>query len=222
MKKTRLVFLALLGFMSAPLQADFFGLANGRTANLDNMANMSVEGGVNLKSDFNTFGARFNYKLSPDIVLFGDLGQSEFGAASGLTFGFGGFYQLRNVSLLENTDLALKGSYHTGELEVDGCGDIGNDLVGIPGIDLGFFDEICDISASEIAFEVLISGDQLSTTNFAWYANAGLHIIDAGASSTEIGLGGGIVGDLGFGDFYVGLDLIEELFIVGGIRYNLN
>lgn len=209
MKKTRLIILALVGLMAAPLQADFFGLANGRSANMDNMANMSAEVGVNLKSDFNTFGGRFNYKLNPDIVLFGDLGQSNFFGASGFSFGFGAFYQLRNVTLLENTDLALKGAYHGGTLTIDGCDD---SFFG------GFLADVCDYSASEITAEVLISGDQLATTDFGWYANAGIHVLDAGS---EIGLGGGIVGDVSVGQWYAGVDLIDQFFIVGGFRYNI-
>jgi len=196
--------------MAGPLQADFFGLANGRTANMDNLANMSVEGGVNLKSDFNTFGARLNYKLSPDLVLFGDLGQSNFGAASGFSYGVGAYFQLRNVTLLENTDFAVKGSYHGGNLTIDGCD---NNAFGV------FFEEICDFNASELTIEALISGDQLGSTDFAWYANAGWHNFDYGS---ELGFGGGIVGNLSFGDWFAGIDVIDQFFLVAGVRYNIN
>lgn len=210
MNKVKLVFVALLVLMAAPLQADFFGLANGRTANMDNLANMSVEAGANIKSNFNTFGGRFNYKVSPDMVVFGDLGQSNFFGASGFSYGVGVFYQLRNVTLLENTDFAVKGAYHGGTLEIDGCEEaFGAFLIA----------EICDYSASELTLEALISGDQLANTDFAWYANAGLHNLEGGS---EIGFGGGIVGSLAFGDWFAGVDLIDQFFIVGGIRYNLN
>lgn len=195
MKNTQLMVLALVGLMAAPLHADFFGLANGRTANFDNLADMSVEVGVNLESDLKTFGTRFNYKYSPNIVFFADLGRTEFFDDSSLSYGFGGFYQLRNVTLLENTDLALKGSFHA--------------------------TEISDVDLSEFTIEALISGDQLATTNLAWYGNVGLHFIDAGDNETELGFGGGVVGDAGVGEWYAGLDFIDELFVVGGFRYNI-
>jgi len=206
MKKTRLIVLALVGFMAAPLHADFFGPANGRTANMDNMSDMSVEVGINLKSNFNTFGGRFNYKISPDVVVFADVGQSNWFGSSSLTYGLGAYYQLRNVTLLENTDFAVKGSYHGGSFDVcDAFFDFGG----------------CSVSASELAIEGLISGDQLATTDFAWYANLGLHIIDVGVSDTNFGLGGGIVGDAGPGQWYAGIDIIDQFFLVGGYRYNI-
>ena len=86
----------------------------------------------------------------------------------------------------------------------------------------GFFNfGSCEVTGSEIAIEGLISGDQFSTTNFGWYANVGLHMIDVGASDSNIGLGGGIVGDAGPGQWYAGIDLIDQFFIVGGYRYNI-
>lgn len=204
MKKTKLIFLALFGLMASPLQADFFGPANGRSANLDKMSNMSVEAGVNLKGDFTTIGGRFNYKVSPDLMVFGDLGQSNWFGSSGFTYGAGAFYQLRNVTLLENTDLAVKGSFHTGKFDFGFC---------------GFFDELCEISISELALEVIISGDQLATTDFGWYANGGFHSLDSGSN---IGLGGGIIGSLSFGEWYAGIDIVDQFFLVAGVRYNLN
>lgn len=211
MKFTRLLVIALLGLFVSPSYADLFGLANGRTVNTENMAGLSVEAGANIGSDLTIFGARVNYKLSPDLTVFGDLGQADLDPFSGLVFGVGAFYHLRNITLIENTDFGVKASFHTGELELDGC----TDTVGF----FGFVDDFCDISAQELAIEAHISGDQLSTTNFAWYGNAGIHILE---DSNEIGFGGGIVGDLGIGQWYGGLDFIDEIAFVGGFRYNLN
>jgi hypothetical protein len=208
MIKSRIIWTAVLGLLAAPLQADVFGLANGRSANMDNMADMSIEAGTTLESDLTTYGLRFNYKLSPDMMVFGDLGLSEFGSADGMSFGAGVYYQLRGTSLLENTDTAVKLSYHSANLEIDGC------------TSNAFFD--CDFSASSLAIEGLISGDQLAETQFGWYGNVGIHMIDVGsADDTEFGFGFGITGDTSFGQFYAGIDMIDELFLVGGVRYHL-
>lgn len=214
MKKFGFVFVFMLGFFAQSAMADLMGLANGRSANLDNMADMSVEGGANIFSNGNLLGARANFKASPDIMVFGDVGLlsiENFNVDSdGLVYGFGAFYQLRNVTLLENTDFAVKGAYHLGTLEFDSSG--------------------TDIDYSEISIDALISGDQLAETGFGWYGNIGYHIVDtdlgnstlfAGTTNNDILIGGGVTKALAFGEFFLGLDFIDAATFVGGIRYNL-
>lgn len=202
MKKTKLIFVLLFGLMASTAQADIFGLANGRTANMDNASKLSVEAGLNLKSGFNTFAGRVNFKVMPDLVVFGGLGRTNYlGLVSGTSYGFGAFYQLRSVQLLENTDVAVKASYHNGKFD-DGVFCFGG----------------CNYTASEIAIEALISGDQLGSSNLAWYANGGFHNTDRGFN---IAIGGGIVGSLGFGEWYIGADIIDLFALVGGVRYNV-
>lgn len=210
---------ALFGLVAQPAMADWLGLANGRSANLDNMADMSVEAGANFGSDVTVFGARVNYKVNPDIMVFGDVSmvdvESFGGDSDGLGYGFGAFYQMRNVTLLENTDFALKGAYHLATLDRSS---------GRVSVDQDF---------SEISIEALISGDQLSTTAFGWYANAGMHLlkteIDTASafgnisdSNNEIGFGGGITGSIELGEWFAGIDFIDGMIFVGGFRYNLN
>lgn len=210
---------ALFGLAAQPAMADWLGLANGRSANLDNMADMSVEAGANFGSDVTIFGARVNYKLSPDIMVFGDVGMVDIesfgGDSDGLGYGFGAFYQMRNTTLLENTDFALKAAYHlAGTDRSSGVGSIDQDF-------------------SEITIEALISGDQLATTEFGWYANAGMHILktefdsvrligNVSDSNNQIGVGGGITGNIALGEWFAGIDFIDGMIFVGGFRYNLN
>lgn len=215
MKLTRLVLGSVLLFSAQSVMADAFGLANGRSANMDNMAGMSVEGGYTI-GDSSTLGARFNFKVSPDLMVFGDVGQTTLKDGSfkvdGNSFGAGVIYQLRTVNLIENSDLAVKLSYHTLGIEESGCETFGNQT-------------FCDTAAgdvTELAIDAIISGDQLSTTSFGWYATLGMHMFDGdGGDENELALGGGVVGDLAFGQWYAGIDLIDELLIRGGIRYNL-
>lgn len=215
MKKFSYLILALAGSMACPVSADILGLVNGRSANLDNMEDMSVEGGANFSSDVTNFAGRFNYKLSQDLLLFGDLGmyneESDFFGfkveADGIVFGVGAYYYLRSVELLENTDFAVKGSYHTGSLEFKNCS------------------TGCEFDTSEIAIEGIISGDQVASTSFGWYANVGLHIVGAKADGEstddkELLIGGGVVGPLSFGDWYAGVDLVDGVLFGAGVRYN--
>ena len=212
MKKIGFMFVGLLGLVAQPALADVLGLGNGRSANIDNMSGLSVEGGLSLGDDYTFIGGRVNYKVSPDLVAFVDLGNLDVDLAdSGFAFGIGAYYQLRNVELLENTDFGVKASYHSASVDFDAG--FGRDF---------------SYDVSEIAIEALISGEQLSTTNFGWYANAGVHIlgVDVGGfgddDETEIAFGGGITGDLSFGQWYAGGDFIDGLVIRAGVRYNMN
>ena len=224
MKKFGFLCVVMFSLVAQSAMADFLGLANGRSANLDNMAGLSVDGGVNIGSDGTLFGARVNYKVGSDLMVFGDVGLLSFdeGGADGdgPVFGGGVFYQLRDINLLENTDLAVKGAYHLGTID---AGD-------------GF-----DVDLTEISLEALISGDQLGETDFGWYANVGLHIIDtefdggavfvpgfgnvvagsASVSDNELLFGGGITGPLSFGEFFAGVDFLDGALLVAGVRYNL-
>lgn len=206
MKKIIFVFICSLFFENA--MADFLGLANGRSANLDNMAGMSFDGGVNVGGNGSLFGARVNFIVATDLLLFGDIGlltvDDQGFDGDGLVYGLGAFYQLRNLSLLEKTHFAVKGAYHLGTADDDGF----------------------DIDYSEISFNALISGDQLVESDFGWYANAGVHILEAdngffSDSDNEFLFGGGIIGPLPFGEFFAGVDFLDGALLVAGVRYNL-
>ena len=211
MKKKGLIFVGVLGLAAQPASADLLGLADGRSANLDNQAGLSVEGGITVGDDFNFYGARVNYKVTPDILVFGEVGllDPDF-FDSGAGFGVGAFYQLRSINVLENTDLGLKAAFHAASVDTDGFG--GNQ----------------DIDLTEFVVEVLLSGDKLLTTNLGWYANTGLHFIgvDLGAfgddDDTEFGIGGGVTGNLSVGEWYAGAETIDGLIFSAGYRYNLN
>jgi len=197
--------------------ADILGVANGRSADVDSMANVSVEAGITFEGDWSTYAARVNYKVSPEILVFGDLGltgfDSGFDDESGLVFGFGGFYQFGEFA--ELGEIAVKASYHTASVDYDSC---------------SFLSIDCSVDLGELAIEALASGE-MQNSDLRWYANVGMHFLTIDFSisnfgsldddSTEIAIGGGVVGDLDFGEWYAGMDLIDDLFLVAGVRYNL-
>ncbi len=210
MRKFRVVLLALAGLMCVSAHAEIAGMANGRSANTDQQAGLSVEGGAAF-GDISFLGVRVNYKVTDDIVVFGDLGQTDINGADGFTFGGGAYYFFRDIALLENTDFAVKASLHTGSL------DRGTYTVGGLVFDYG------DSTLSAVSIEAIISGDQIGSTSFGWYANAGIHRIDLDYRvNTEPGIGAGIFGDLAFGQFYAGFDFIDEISLNAGVRYFVN
>jgi len=187
-------------------QAEFFGLPNGRSASPDMLSDLSVElgfvtGDLGI-TDYQNFGARVNYRVSPEIVVIGDIGLSEFGPADGTPVGLGILYHLSKQRISQSVDIAAKVSYHKGEYEVGGT----------------------DLDLTGLSFEALFSGRQpLAANGLGWYGNFGFHRLTvkdvSSDSSNEIGIGGGLTLPTGAGEAYVGVDLIDELTFGLGFRY---
>ncbi len=199
MRKIALL-LSLAGLMiTMPAHAEFFGLVNGRSADVTNAPDRSIEAGVGFgdffDADYTHFGIRYNYKYSPKLMVIGNLGLSEAGNDDGVSFGVGAFYQLDGV--LTNQDLAVKGVIN----RANG-----------------------DSSVTGISLEALISGKQGVGANgdIGWYGNVGFHRFSSGsASETEIGFGGGVTFPAASGEFFAGIDLIEDITFGAGFRYYL-
>lgn len=186
-------------------QAEAFAPLNGRSANPGTLPNLSVEGAFSTGSFYQNIGTRVNYKLSDELVLFGDVGMVEvgyfFADADGIGFGIGAFYHLANQQMLPQMDMAAKASYHTANVEY------GNSNF--------------DFNVNNLSLEVLLSGTEpISANGLGWYGNAGLNIIGGdGSGSTEILLGGGVVLPVGPGEAYAGLDLVDSITFGAGFRY---
>ena len=200
MRKFAFLLLCIGMFVTLPVHAELFGLANGRSADITNAPERSIEGGVALgdffDADYTHFGLRYNHKTRPQLMFFGNLGLSEVGSEDGLSFGIGAFYQLHG--LLSNQDVAVKGVIN----RADGDND---DVTGI-------------------SIEGLVSGRQGFGVNgnIGWYGNIGLHRFSGGGDSeTEIGIGGGVTFPASNGEVFAGIDLIEDLIFGGGYRYYL-
>lgn len=199
---------------SAPVSAEYFGLLNGRSADLSQLADTSVEvgfitGDIEIgdfeKDGYQQIGGRLNYRLQPELMLLADIGQSEYGDDDGITYGIGAFYQMGGV--FTSVDFAVKGSFHTGSLDVEGADD--------------------DADVQNIGIEGLFSSrDPIGESQLRWYANAGLHrlkaeFLNASESDTGFGFGGGVFSDTANGQFYAGADLIGELTFGLGYRHYL-
>jgi len=73
-----------------------------------------------------------------------------------------------------------------------------------------------------ISLEGLFSGQKIGESDLHWYGNVGIHKFDfIDYDESEIGFGGGVFSATSFGEFYAGVDLIDELIFGFGIRYHL-
>lgn len=196
------IMLVCCGLLFSSLgHAEFLGSANGRTADLTRLPDFSLELSFNTGDfsflDYRNIGLRANYRFSPGIMLFGDIGLAEVGREDAVGLGAGLFYQLDG--LFENIDAAVKASYHIG--------------------DFGRF-----IDLDILALEFLISGlEPVSSNGLMWYANVGIHRNDGGLfSDTDFGFGGGVVLPVSSGEAFLGLDLIDEITFSLGYRYFFN
>lgn len=192
-------------FTSGPSHAEFFGMLSGRSADLSSMPDVSVEGGyLNgklVELDYTSFGSRLNYRVSPEMMVHFDGAQVELGVADGNAFGFGVFYQLKDI--LESSDVTLKASYHSVKVEND-RGEEGEGKI--------------------MAIQALFSGKASSSSELSWYANIGMHrmeLEDDGEKENEVGFGGGLIMPTSFGEAFAGVDVIDETVFGIGFRYFL-
>ncbi len=200
-------FVALLALSGLPglAVAEYLGLLNGRSADPATYGPMSVEAGVISGSlgtvDYQHFGVRVNSRVSDKVVVFGDLGNSQFGASDGTPFGLGVFVHLPNQKINERLDMALKASYHAGGYTVSGR----------------------SLNITATSFELLVSG--LAEEGVGGYASIGVHRLNiefGGADgTTEYGFGAGLSVPIGPGEAYAGFDFIDEVTLGVGFRYFL-
>jgi len=190
---------------SAQAHAEYLGFPTGRSADISTAPTSSFEVGFVTgdlgDASFQNIGGRFNLRTSEELIVFFDVVQAEVEDADGLGFGAGVIYQI--PGLTKTNDFAIKLSYHTVELEDE-------------------FNREGDFDV--LAIEGLFSGEKIGESNLRWYANLGIHTLeieDTDFDETELGFGGGVVSDTSFGEFYAGVDLIDELTFGFGIRYHL-
>ena len=229
--------------------AEYFGVPIGRTVEFSNQPELSVEGayltGKIKKASYQHTGARLNYKLSPNVLLFGDLGQSKVESAGDTTFGMGMYYGL-DRSVTGNLNAAVKVSFHQANLvrrgnirskahDVDGA--IGcmqyfnSDLfwVTIPGscstTTGGSGGAGASSGASEIrnlALEVMFSGDLPDSSlkqSVQWYANGGVQLLSGDSDNSVFGVGMGMVVPLDSSEAYAGIDYADGFVLGFGLRY---
>jgi len=188
---------------STQAHAEYFGFPNGRSADIGALPDSSVEAGFLTgdigEASYQSFGGRFNFRVSPEVMLFGDIAQTEIEDGEGLAYGAGLYYPVKGIA--KNNDFAVKLSYHTITLEPKDSRFDGEE------------------DGNVLSIEGLLSGDKIGESNLNWYANFGMHKFDFdGYDETEIGFGGGVFSATSFGEFYAGIDLIDEMTFGVGIN----
>lgn len=206
MRKVTLALAVVSAVLSTQASAELFGFAMGRSANVANYTNLSVEGGIQV-GDVDFYGARATFKLSDQLAAYGDFGIADFDYGygyddDGFAFGGGVIYSL--LGLLPDVDTAVKGGFHLAS------GD--------------------HVDYSAFSVRGLISGD-VPTQNVTmnWYGSLGLEFINydfdfcnyCDDSDTELAFGGGVVLPIGPGEAYGGLEYIDDMMLAVGYRVGL-
>ncbi|MBX2823242.1 MAG: hypothetical protein KTR33_00845 [Gammaproteobacteria bacterium] len=202
------VLVAITGLFSTRLHAEYTGLLHGRSGDLTKLSDLSVEFGFVTgdfsvpgggDADYDHLGLRVNYRVSPGIIATFDIGKTDIGTTDGNPFGFGLYYQLQD--LISNMDAALRGSFHTGELEA-GRAEFDIDVIDI---------------------ELLVSGrEPLGANGLEWYGNVGLQRLKVESESdTELTLGGGLILPVGAGEGFFGIEHAGDITFGVGFRYNI-
>jgi len=234
------VFVALLGNNA---HAELFGLPNGRLVNQPVDTPLSVEIGYStgdfLGADYDNPAIRINYAYNSNVQVFASLGQTSIGNSDDTAIGFGAFYKLGKVFEFSQ-GVALKGSLHRAELDRAVGGGIGADcglptttidpftggIILVPGICTPTLNPGVSVedSITAISLELLVEGSpvrgvSIGTADATWYANISIQTFSGGSIDSEIGIGGGLVFPLAFGEAYIALDIIDELIPGVGLRY---
>jgi len=192
--------------ISTPALSETLGLLNGRSADVSRMTDRSVEVGAIFgdvrDGDYEHFGARFNYKVNPTMMAYGDLGNTDVEDADGLAFGLGAFFQMDGV--LTGNDFAIHGSVHRVKLERDRFED----------------------TVTSITVEALITGKEPigASGSMFWNSSVGLNRISGdGDSDTELTFSGGVVlpNAAQSGEFYAGILYVDDMAFGAGYRHFL-
>lgn len=215
---TNITGLTLTVAVSSVALAEPYGLLNGRSADLSRAPDRSIEAGAVFGEfddvDYEHLGARFNYKLNPTTVIYGDFGQTDVdisGGADGTSFGIGGFWQMDGI--VATSDFAIHASYHQFDLD---------------------FDEFTNgIKGSSIVVEGLFSSkDPINQAGTMYFngsiglARSSIKVTDIGDSNetdTELTFSAGVVVETQSksGEFYAGALYVDDLGFGAGYRHFL-
>lgn len=203
---------AALLVLSGVASAEPFGLFNGRSANLNRMPTLSIELGLQFGDlsdlDYEHLGVRFNYKLNPLTLIYGDLGQTTLGGVTDLdgpSYGGGVYRQIDG--LFSAADFAVHASVHLANLESG----------------------TQDLEGNSILVEALFSGTESINQSGTMFFNTSLGLArssfsangSSDESDTEFTFSAGIVADAKSraGQFYAGVLYLEDFSIGAGYRH---
>lgn len=201
----RIILGLTLACISAASQADIYGLTISRTADVHSEPQITAEGGVSLEGDITTFGGRVNYKVAPGTLAYGTLANVDMDGASGMAFGGGVVHQFEQ-NFFNGFNTAVKGSYHMWSEGPLDTSDFGAELLISP---------IEQTVAEGVKLFGMVGFHRLSVeTDFGLFGKYS-------DSNIELALGGGAIKQLGKGEAYVSVELIDEMFIGAGYRLAL-
>jgi|GEM_PF-6336736 len=194
-----------LAMCAVSAQADTYGIASGRTADVRSEPGVTVEGGLTISGEVNALGAQVAYKAAPELLVFGAITSLSSDSVGGdLGLGAGALYQMDQM-LVPRIQTALKLSYH--RWSIDPASPTADGL---------------DVSA--LGLELVINPvEQTLLEGMEVFGSIGTRRIDAGvSSSSEIALTGGVVAPVGLGRAYATLEVVDGVLIGLGYRVALD
>jgi len=200
---------------SGLVRAEVLSFTSG--IDLDDPTQLSVDAGFSA-GDVDTFGVRVNYRVNPEILVFGGLGNSDIGPESDLAFGGGVIYTLPDFNPAFRS--GIKASFYrwSGSYGFGGLGSV-------------------DVDINEFTLRYVLSGKLDAVENLKWFGEVGLHFLNSsvsysssidpsvrgGSSSwndTELGLEAGVLYD--FTEDFAGIvsfEIVDKSFLNLAVRY---
>ena len=208
MKKLQLLLAGIL--IAGTASAEVLSITSG--IDLDDPTQLSVDAGYS-SGDIDTLGARVNYRLNPDFLVFAGIGHSDLDSESDLSFGGGVIYTLPDFGLPFKS--GIKASFYRWSATYD----------------------IVDVDIDEITVRYVMSGNIDAVDNLKWFGEAGLHFLSSSVSynipvgpemrrassswdDTELGLEVGLLYDI-TQDLtgIVSLEIVDSTFVNLAVRY---
>ncbi|MCC5845432.1 MAG: hypothetical protein JJU05_14375 [Verrucomicrobia bacterium] len=214
MKLLTCLTLTALSF-SGLARAEVLSITSG--IDLDDPTQLSADAGFSA-GDIDTFGVRLNYRITPELKVFGGLGNSDVGSESDLSFGGGVIYTLPDFNTAFRS--GIKASFYrwSGSYGFGGLGSV-------------------DVDINEITVRYVLSGNLEAVENLKWFGEVGLHFLNSSVSysssiepearrgsdswnDTELGLEAGLLYD--FTEDFAGIvsfEIVDKSFLNLALRY---
>lgn len=205
----KICILAAVLFAAGFVNAEVLSIGSGY--NLDSDSAFSIDVGLST-GDVDVYGGRANFSLGENLIVFADVGVVD------LDLGYGDDEMAYGAGVILKMDLDLpfmfgiKGSYHMYDNDFD------------------VFGVNASLEVTEIAFRGIASGELADVDGLFWYAEVGVHLLDAEASSggfgatsddTELGFEGGIIYNLNDTvSLKGGFELVDENWINLGASFS--
>lgn len=161
MKRVNVILVGVAAiFLGGAAGAEVLSFSSG--IDLDDPTQLSADAGISI-GDVDTRGVRVNYRLSPEILVFGGLASADVSSETDIAFGGGLIYTLKGDELPFRS--GIKASFYRWS-----------------GSYRSFADDTLEVDINELTIRYVMSGDIETVENVKWFGEIGFHMFNSSSS----------------------------------------